>query len=274
MLGKLIKHEFKSTKSTLLLFAALLGVAAVIALMLGVNIAAKGGDVAAEDSGVISGASAMIMTLAVLAFAFLNAFTFTAVFIGAINRFRTNLLGNEGYLMHALPVTPAHHIAAKLIPAIVWTLLGIIAALVSYAVIILGLIPGINAPISELWDRVIYLFQNAGEELVFPGVQIALAAVELFISAVIGLANIYLHIYASMAVGYSLKNHRAAASIGVFILLSIASGMLDSVIFVPLSDALNSASVLLNLETLYSAVCAAGFYIIAAWFLDKRLNLQ
>ena len=123
-------------------------------------------------------------------------------------------------------------------------------------------------------NRGIDAFSSAGEGLIFPGAQLALAALELLMSAVVALAQFYLHIYASMAVGYSLKNHRAAASVGVFIVLSIASGLLDSAIFTPLSNAFDNASVLMNLETLYSAVCAAGFYVIAAWFLDRRLNLQ
>ena len=37
-----------------------------------------------------------------------------------VERFYHNLLGNEGYLMFALPVSTSEHIIAKILTALIW----------------------------------------------------------------------------------------------------------------------------------------------------------
>ena len=51
------------------------------------------------------------------------------------------VLGDEGYLMFTLPVTPAQHITAKLAVGTVWTLLSLALAVLAAAALIFS-IPG------------------------------------------------------------------------------------------------------------------------------------
>ena len=52
-----------------------------------------------------------------------------------IQRFFRGLLGDEGYLMHTLPVSPWQLIGSKLLCAVVTTLLSIVVAILSILLI-------------------------------------------------------------------------------------------------------------------------------------------
>ncbi len=52
-----------------------------------------------------------------------------------IQRFNKNLLSDEGYLMHTLPVKPWKHIASKLLASMLWMIGSVVVALISILVI-------------------------------------------------------------------------------------------------------------------------------------------
>ena len=102
MLTKLLKHEFRATARIMgPLYLVLLAVA------LGFNFSAR-----LMDSGnfVLN----MLAALVVMAYVVAITAVFIVAFILMLQRFYKNLLGDEGYLMFTLPVTPAQHITAKL----------------------------------------------------------------------------------------------------------------------------------------------------------------
>ena len=271
MLGKLIKYEFKAKRKLLLIYGLLLVLAVIMAVMMRISLSVNGGLYAETvlQKTQLFGIVRFFEGLITVAYAFMNAFVFGAVLFGAINRFRVNLLGNQGYLMHTLPVKTEYHILTKNIVSLVWTILGIIAVLLSYAIIGAVLMDG------KTWKEIIhFLFSDLVWQDVFANEKFWIAFAEIAILGVVSISELYFRIYASMAIGYSSNKHRVLASVGVYIVLGIAKSMPQSILLPYLVDAMSGWWWFLAFAIIYSAVWGATYYFVTAWFLNKHLNLQ
>ena len=120
MLRKLMKHEFRATGRVMGPLFGLLLIAAIAARF---------------SVGVLLESSARFLNL--LGGLFTTAFVIAIVgvcvmsLVLMINRFRTNLLGDEGYIMFTLPASVHQQIWSKLIVSAVWfiaTGLAVVAA--------------------------------------------------------------------------------------------------------------------------------------------------
>ena len=271
MLGKLIKYEFKATRKMLLIYGLLLVLAIIMAVMMRFSFS-SGGRLFDEDivqKANLSGLVRFFETLITAAYAFMNAFVFGAVLFCVINRFRVNLLGNQGYLMHTLPVKTEYHILTKNLVSLIWTILGIIAVLLSYAIIGAILMDG------KTWKELIqYLFSDSVWQDVFANEKFWIAFAEIAILGVVSISELYFRIYASMAIGYSANKHRFLASVGAYIVMGIAKSMPQSILIPYLVDAMSGWWWFLVFEIVYSVVWGAAYYFVTAWFLNKHLNLQ
>ena len=111
MLAKLIKHEFKATARIFLpilgTVLVLTGAAALTVKLGGILVLPGGTGWGGPVLGLASGLLCLLTFIAMMAM-------MTAAVVVTIQRFYKNLLGDEGYLMFTLPVTPAQHITAKL----------------------------------------------------------------------------------------------------------------------------------------------------------------
>ena len=109
MLRKLMKHEFRATGRVMGPLFGLLLIAAIAARF---------------SVGVLLESSARFLNL--LGGLFTTAFVIAIVgvcvmsLVLMINRFRTNLLGDEGYIMFTLPASVHQQIWSKLIVSTVW----------------------------------------------------------------------------------------------------------------------------------------------------------
>ena len=129
MLNRLLKYEIKATARKFLpLYAA------IIVVSLFVNWGIR-----FPKLGIISGLSNFL-----LAALFVSLIAITLITI--IQRFKNNLLSNEGYLMFTLPVSTKKLILSKLICAVVWAFLSVIVSVFSFLIIAfsLGLITSIK----------------------------------------------------------------------------------------------------------------------------------
>ena len=138
MLAKLIKHEFKATACIFLpilgTVLVLTGAAALTVKLGGILVLPGGTGWGGPVLGLASGLLCLLTFIAMMAM-------MTAAVVVTIQRFYKNLLGDEGYLMFTLPVTPAQHITAKLAVGTVWTLLSLALAVLAAAALIFS-IPG------------------------------------------------------------------------------------------------------------------------------------
>ena len=138
MLAKLIKHEFKATARVFVpMLGTVLALTAATALTVklgGILVLPGGTGLGGPVLGLVSGLLCLLTFFAMMAM-------MVAVMVITIQRFYKNLLGDEGYLMFTLPVTPAQHITAKLTVGTVWTILSLALALLGgWAVV--SAIPG------------------------------------------------------------------------------------------------------------------------------------
>lgn len=267
MLGKLIKHELRATAHTMLpLFGLLLLVSGLTNLAMrwlnGRNVPAV---------------LALLFTLILILFSVGMLAVGLVTVVAMVQRFRNNLLRDEGYIMHTLPVSIHTHIWAKVIVAGLWyTLAGAVFVLSAFIV-------AADAEfVRDMANIFGELLRNLGN----------LRNVEL-LAEVLGmliLASIFfsLMIYASLAVGHSLPSRKMLWSNLTFLGLVVATNaIIDASVKLadPLADKLTSLlynglaamtawRVLCGIGSAYLVVFSAVFYFITVWFLNHRLNLE
>ena len=282
MTGNLIKYEFRSGLRYIgIIWPALIVSAALLGIVFKVmNI------ISPEDP---QGIMNIIQLIFDLVFPLLYAAIFIAMIVITIFivilRFYKGLLGDEGYLMHTLPVKPWQLITSKGIVACAVVMISIICAVLSVLILV-----GID-DISGLVTGAKEFFTVLGEEP-----RLILVIIEVIILAIFGMmASIY-HIYAAMAIGQLTGKHRLLASLGAYIAINIALTVLATVIIVVgdmtgidvwLSEWLWSieASVGMNddgfilvqagLGAAFAVVIVqlAAFHVITERILSKKLNL-
>lgn len=222
MFGKLLKHEFKATGRTL---GPLYGgfVALVLAACGMLWLTWQFGEVKVGlgtvkvETGTILGALSGVLTL-VAVFAMMAIVIVTEVLI--IMRFY-RLLGDDGYFWFSLPVTPAQHMAVKLIAAMVWSVASLalfVGGIFAFVLVANGMEGG--AALAELWAAV----------RTFPYMTPAFGFVALLVLAgLIAMAASCLQVQLACALGMQWPQSRLGASIGMYVLISVVLQILWTV---------------------------------------------
>lgn len=268
MLGTLMKYEFKAVGRILLpLYAAWL----IASILLGLSLNSD-----------IAGGSTLFITLSGLLYSGATIAAILLTVIILIQRFYKNLLGNEGYLMFALPVSTGKHLFNKVFSGAIWSFFGVLVALITALALFITMegfatfldlvkdsIHGISLAIKEAPSSVLIVF-------------------ELIIMALAAAAEFAVKVYAAIAVGHQWGNHRILgailAYIGFGIVESIIANLLNMLtrvgvdqLFVRLMDNLSPMayfhlSILIILVVV--AILAAIYWFICWKLLDKNLNLE
>ena len=123
MFGRLVKYDFRSMFKQ---FGFIWPAALLLAM---VNHFTLFGLNSTSTVGETTAGMAMLVYVAIL----MAMFIITMIFV--IQRFFKGLLGDEGYLMHTLPVRPWQLISSKLLSAVAATLLSIVVAVFSILLI-------------------------------------------------------------------------------------------------------------------------------------------
>ncbi len=278
MLGKLLKYELKSTSRILgVLYIAVMIVAAVVGFAAGGIIwqATQGNEIAFVVGSLIY--VLLIMVLMIV----------TVILV--IERFYKNLLREEGYLMHTLPVPTWMLVASKVISALIWIVLSIVAVVLS--LLILGFTSMISSGIlmssvidwSNLpWGEMLFLFQqNAGEVIL------------TILAAILQIVRLVLLVYTAMAIGAAAKQHKVLYSVISFVIILIIIGIIGMFTFQGLFNqaytmddssinyALNLSDQLfpvytktLLLQILSDGIYSVVFFLVTTWFLKNKLNLE
>lgn len=267
MLGKLLKHELRATGHTMLpLFGLLLLVSALT------NVAMRtlnGKDVPA--------ALAILFTILIIVFAVgMMAVGLVTVF-AMVQRFRNNLLRDEGYVMHTLPVSIHAHIWAKVLVAGLWYCLAAVVFVLS-GILVAADAEFVHDMAAVFWELLETLGNLQNTEI----------TAEVLGLMVLGSVFFSLMIYASLAVGHAFSSPKMLWSILTFLGLVFVT----SLTVYALSDL--SMTVMDNLidflydgfaaMTAWRALCAIGagylilfsaaYYGITVWFMKHKLNLE
>ena len=210
MLSKLLKYELKATARTFLpLFGALLGLACINKL-LGLPLPSQW-----------SAPKAITLTL----YGCMIAAVFVMTFVVTIQRFYKSLLSEEGYLMFTLPVKPWMHIVTKLLISALWIVTSMVTVMFSIAILAFE---KLSDP--ENWRK---LGELAASFYAHEGAWAL--TIEFVLLFVISLFANNLMVYASIAVGHLVNDHKLLASIGAYFGLSTVSQILFMALsFIPM----------------------------------------
>lgn len=261
MFGKLLKYDFRSMlKQFAFIWPAALALALVNHFTLN-SFVTSASDMRQTVSGI-----AMLVYVAVLMAMFIIALIFT------IQRFFKGLLGDEGYLMHTLPVNPWQLICSKLLCAVVTTLLSTVVAVLSIFLIF----PWGAEDFRQLFDGLGYLFSHWNMELT----KAILCVLEALLFTIVSIATGYLQLYLSMSLGHLFNKNRVAMSVIAFIALNALSGAVMRSIplwdmrFEPLKSGMDLYQQAIWTAIAVELVHAAVYFFGTDFILRKKLNLE
>ena len=274
MLGKLLKHEFRATGRVML---PVLGVLVVLTLLFNLSVRL----IDTTNSTLLN------VLFGLIIFAFVAGIIAAEIIaLVMINRFYKNLLGEEGYLMHTLPVTVHELVWSKIIVSFVWFLaLNLLIALLLGCSALLLSGSDLSAMFhdfpawSEIWEEL----RQVG---LYPR-HFVLLGLEYLLLLIIGGVAACLHFYAAMAIGHSAANHKGLFSvlafIGISMLFNILSGMFGATGFDTVErvfvNADTAAATIRGLQSVLGAVVGwelaqtALLYAATALGLKRWLNL-
>lgn len=264
MFGKLLKYDFRSMfKQFAFIWPAALALAVINHFTInGLDSASNAGETAAGIS--------MLIYVAILMAMFIVALVFT------IQRFYKGLLGDEGYLMHTLPVRPWQLIGSKLLCAVVTTFLSVIVAILS----ILVILPWGREDFQELFRGLGYIFSHWNIQAT-NGI---IGLLEFCLMIMVSFATGFLQLYLAMSIGHLFNKNRVAFSVIAFIAVNAVMSALLGRLLAPLMDVLsNIINGMEGMAGFHAAmwIAMAGELILCViyfagteFILRKKLNLE
>ena len=265
MFGKLLKYDFRSMlKQFAFIWPAALGLALVNRFTLNSFVTSV-----SETRQTISGI-AMVVYIAVLIAMFVIALIFT------IQRFSKGLLGDEGYLMHTLPVRPWQLIGSKLLCVVITTFLSVVVALLS----VLVLVPWKMEDFQEIFKGLGYIFRHWNTQA-FHGI---LAVLELCLVMMMSFAVGYLQIYLALSIGHLFNKNRTVMSVIAFILVNTVVNALGARVLMPfferISNVIDGLSGAAGFHSIMWIIISGALVLCAIYFagtefiLRRKLNLE
>ncbi len=271
MLGKLMKYEWKASWK-LLLPANLVIVCLSVMTWIANDVAEK--SLFSEDrvDGLMSGIFILIM---MLSYALSVITVFVGGYIYLLWRFYTSTYGDQGYLLHTLPVDKHHIIVAKALVSAFWILVMTLVIYMSAWLVFGG---DTKDFFGELFGGHWYLPIYVGREELN-----VFTAIMAIVAAVAGVFAKIMQVAASASLGQLSANHKVLASFGFYIafnaLRSMLQGMISVLIFMIADDGegiLNGLTWRYSWEPalLLGLLYSAGFYLITWHVMEHKLNLE
>ena len=262
MLIKLLKYEFKSTaRSFGLVYLAIFALCVLNGILSHFNQSSVG---------------ETVQGIAITALTFFAAASFIITIVLNVNRFSKGVYKDEGYLLHTLPVRADQILAAKLIPATLWSIASGLVMLISMFTLffIAGaftLTETVEA-IGALWDM---LLRSTGwGDLLLTLLDVLLMLVQFYLLA-----------YVSVALGNLFQKHKGGISIVIFFALNILQAEIMALLGLPYLT-ITATSFLIAPTERFAApsfqlcniacllVWSVISWVIAQLVLSKKLNLE
>jgi hypothetical protein len=191
-----------------------------------------------------------------------------------VNRFRSNLLSDEGYVMFSLPVSVHELVWSKIIVSTLWFIATALSVSLSALIVAFRVkfVSDAIAVFRELIQKITAYYAING----------AAFLLEAFALVFIGSASLCLLFYAAMAVGYSFPNRKALLSVVFFFAFQLATQTVGSVAAFALAgfrfdwnpEPMTAVHAVMGGGIVCALLYGAVFYFITANMLKKRLNLD
>ena len=262
MLGKLMKYEFMATGRVFLpLFAALLIISVVNRILSSFQLGTP-------------------MAIGIIIAVILIVGIFVLTFIFTIQRFRQNLLSEEGYLMMTLPLRTDSLILSKLFVSAVW-------AAASFVIVVIAIM--VMAMTGYDFSDLARILRDFFAAVALEASQFVVYVIEALILIIISIFSSILLLYACISLSMLVNRHRGLFSFGAFIVITTALQIIGSV-FVAIGAAItmpgglnrlfNSMSafgisqIVIAVVVLTEIILCAIYYFITRHMLKNKLNLQ
>lgn len=260
MLGRLMKYEWKATWQ-LLVPANLLIVVMTILATATVRL-----DVFDTDNeGIIFSALTIILSYVG---SMLVVIIGTAIYL--IHRFYTSTYGDQGYLLHTLPVDKHHIIIAKVLVSTAWVMLSSFLMYLSILVLF-----------NEEGDIITQMIENIKLSAMWSGTEdvSVFAMIMTLIAGVSAMFARILKITACISLGQLSNNHKVLSAFEIYFLIYIVQKIVNGIYYVILGY-INTITgdwhygksweYVLITSLLYSV----GFYLVTWYIMEKKLNLD
>ena len=267
MLGKLMKYEWKATWK-LLLSANLLTV-----VMTGL---ARWMVYLMDHSG-YSSDFRMVDFMAVMVL-FTYVASMFAVYVGTaiylIHRFYTSTYGDQGYLLHTLPVDTHHIIIAKLLVSVLWVMMNSLIIYFSVIFLFAASTEVIKSMMDGLVNAIVYL----GEEEISVFVVIMTIVAYIF-----NLFARVLRVGACISLGQLSSNHKLMLSFAWYIVIYIVESIFQGIYFAiraAIHSQVSPLNYISNFGVDWETTLITGifhcviFYILIWYMMDRKLNLD
>ncbi|MEG2000568.1 MAG: hypothetical protein RR053_04145 [Evtepia sp.] len=265
MLGKLLKQEFVAT-------TRVMGPLCLVVLALAVcaNFSARILDF--SNSTVLSILAGLVMMA--FGFAIIGVCIMSVVLM--INRFRTNLMGDEGYVMFTLPVNSHQLVCSKIMVSTTWFIgTGIVC-------ILAGMIAAFRVDfITQIFSDIRDILAQFSTYYALNGIAIL---VETLILVLLACAACCLIFYAALAVGHSFANHKNLLSVLFFFGFQFVSQIIGTIAIAAVGDMdfnlwqtmsnMEMTHLMMGVGILVTLIYSAIFYLVNTFMLEKRLNLE
>ena len=267
MLRKLMKYEFKATARTMLPMAGvtlLLSVLVSFIIRFGENV----------SNPIVSMLFSFLTLLSVLALCGMGI----VVLVLMINRFRHNILSDEGYITLTLPVSIHKVIWSKIIVSSVWCIMSIAVVALSLLIMFyqISFLAGLGSFFGAMWDNMTASYALNGTAVI----------IELLVVCFFSYAAFCLMAYASMAIGYSFNRYKGAISVGAFLGLTFITNTISVLAVLPFDIDTVFNNLALNLGEMglvhvmfivgivVSLIACAVYYFITTYMLKHKLNID
>lgn len=276
MLGKLIKHEWRSVWKILggvNLFLILYTFAGVLSF----------------HSSIWHSTNSIIEVLLVLAsiFYFISIAAIGIIVIAYITvRFYRNIYTDEGYLMHTLPVSQKELIFSKLLIAFIWTAITeivIFISVVSIALTVLSVKDGMK--ITNMWSAFFKIIAN--NSVWFKetfGISVTTGTIFTLIAGIVSIFQSILMIYTAISLGQLLQKHKILGSFLSYIGINAVFQFLQSIIMIPMMFSFDTSATLpeifASIFPYYylaigeSIILSILFFFLTEYLMKKKLNLD
>lgn len=270
MLTKLIKYELKATGRKLLpLYAAL-----ILFSLLNKIFAVGNLFCSSATNNAFQG---IILFISVFVYICILVAVFVVTFFVTIQRFYKNLLGDEGYLMHTLPINPRTNIICKLVTSIIWNIISGFVVIISIFILIYE-----SNLITELFTKV---FPQMILVLKSHGFSFSIITFEFIIFFLLNSCNYITKIYASISIGHLFNSKKILLSFLAFIGLNISEKIIIYIFELITDFSLNLDSILqldkseviiasLLVPSAINALFFAAYFFITNYILKNKLNLE
>ena len=265
MLCKILKYDFRAMwKQFSIIWLAALVIALINRFTLPFQQA---------DSTVGEG-SPLLAMITISVFVGVMCAMFVVALIFVLTRFYQGLLGNEGYLMHTLPVKTWQLVLSKLICAVAATVINVAVSIL--AMFLMMPIRWFTLFDLELWRQFIQGVTARPEAVL----EALLYLAEFFLLCVAALVLMLTMVYLSMAIGHLAQRHRVFMSVVAFFGIDILGNVVISLVGeMGLLDALSHAVAWSGhsgfwLGIVLMVIPSALMFLATSCILKNRLNLE